>query len=1483
MQTRHDGKNPFVLLIMIFLKRPLKTTAAVCCAIIIKSFTTSLTLFAQPPANSTTGFDHEMPWAKASTSLIALSTPMANGRTFAGQGPGVTSTYALSVAGNEGANPRGSGDQLVSVSRATGASFTSQPASDNNDEFVLESIVTNPMGSLESMQLQFDDFKNSSSTMAQQGILAVSSSRPFITTWQTTDTEIIILTRGGGYNYEVTWTNTTNPGQGDGSATGQTGNYTISGLTNGDIYQVSIIGDFPRIYFNNNAGQRDKIQSIEQWGTNPWSSMREAFRGCSNLVYNASDAPDLSGVTDLHGMFEGASSFNGDISSWNTSNITNISSTFAGATSFNRDLNAWDVSNVTSMSSMFSGANSFDGNISGWNTSSVTNMSSMFAGATSFNKDLNAWDVSNVTNMSSMFSGANSFDGNISGWNTSSVTNMGSMFAGATSFNRDLNAWDVGNVTNMSSMFSGASSFDGNISGWNTSSVTNMRSMFAGATSFNRDLNAWDVSNVTSMSSMFSGASSFNGNISGWNTCSLSGIVDMFNGASSFNRDLGGWDVINVRDMSRTFRRASSFNGDLGGWDTRNVTRLDNTFRDAVAFNDPGVSNWNTESVTDMRSTFANANSFDQDLNWNTSSVTVMRFMFGSADNFNGDISGWNTSNVTDMDAMFQFARNFNRDLSAWDVSNVTDMSNMLDGTSSFNQDLGGWDISSVRDMVRMLNNSGLDVTNYDNTFIGWAGQTVTSGLRLGAQGLIYSCNAEAERQSLVTDDGWTISGDASSVPVPGVPTLPNITASCEVTSLPNPSVTSSLGAVSITNDASLPITTQGSFLVTWTYTDLANCNVTQPQNIIIDDITSPTATTQNITVSLDAFGNSVITPSQVDNGSTDDCGIASLALNRTNFSCADLGANTITLTVADDVGNTANGTATVTIVDDLTPTVATQNVTLQLDATGNVSLAPAQVDNGSDDNCGVSSLALDKTSFSCADLGTNTVNLSAEDGSGNPASMTATITVEDNIAPTALAQDLTVELDALGNVSITAVQVDNGSVDNCSVASLSLDQSDFDCTQVGTNTVTLTAVDRGGNTSPATATLTIVDNLAPQLVVQDLLVELDATGNASITPAQIDNGSNDNCSIASLTLDQVDFNCTETGTNAITFTAMDAHGNTNSTTANVTIVDNIAPVAVAQDITLELDASGNATITPNQVDNGSNDNCSVDLSLDRTHFSCDDLGDNTVTLTVIDPSGNSNTATVTVTVLDNLAPTVVSSDLSVALDVNGLATLRAEDVSNADVDNCRVQTIELDRGEFTCADLGNNTVTLRIVDQSGNSMETSAAVEVMDHLPPRVSNCPTGITATDPLVFYDLPEAVDNCSISSALLVEGLESGSEFPVGTTLVTYEFSDPSGNVATCSFQVIINEADLELDIPTAFSPNGDGVNDTWNILNLDRYPNARLRVFDVSGNEVFSFRGYQEEWDGNYRGKILPVASYYYVLDLEDQNDQVLKGKITIIK
>eukprot|EP00804_Cyclotella_cryptica_P016342 CCRYP_009908-RA/>CCRYP_009908-RA protein AED:0.40 eAED:0.40 QI:27/-1/1/1/-1/0/1/21/143 len=93
------------------------------------------------------------------------------------------------------------------------------------------------------------------------------------------------------------------------------------------------------------------------------------------------------------------------------------------------------------MSSMFDGAETFNDNLSHWNVSSVTNMNSMFSGADAFKGDLSSWDVGSVKDMSYMFFHAYKFNGNLSSWNVSSVTDMRSMFSNALAFNQDLCAW----------------------------------------------------------------------------------------------------------------------------------------------------------------------------------------------------------------------------------------------------------------------------------------------------------------------------------------------------------------------------------------------------------------------------------------------------------------------------------------------------------------------------------------------------------------------------------------------------------------------------------------------------------------------------------------------------------------------------------------------------------------------------------------------------------------------------------------------------------------------------------------------------------------------------------------------------------------------------------------------------------------------------------------------------------------------------------
>lgn len=157
---------------------------------------------------------------------------------------------------------------------------------------------------------------------------------------------------GSGYNYNVDCNN-------DGviDLTSQTGNATCSYATPG-TYTIRINGTFPRIYFS--ASQdRSKLTQVDRWGSNAWTSMAYAFYGCNNLDVIATDAPNLTNVTDLSGMFSGASAFNRPIGNWNTGSVTDMSSMFSGASDFNQDLSRWSFGNVHRLSTFLFNAESF--------------------------------------------------------------------------------------------------------------------------------------------------------------------------------------------------------------------------------------------------------------------------------------------------------------------------------------------------------------------------------------------------------------------------------------------------------------------------------------------------------------------------------------------------------------------------------------------------------------------------------------------------------------------------------------------------------------------------------------------------------------------------------------------------------------------------------------------------------------------------------------------------------------------------------------------------------------------------------------------------------------------------------------------------------------------------------------------------------------------------------------------------------------------
>ncbi|MDN3724243.1 HYR domain-containing protein, partial [Aequorivita sp. SDUM287046] len=116
--------------------------------------------------------------------------------------------------------------------------------------------------------------------------------------------------------------------------------------------------------------------------------------------------------------------------------------------------------------------------------------------------------------------------------------------------------------------------------------------------------------------------------------------------------------------------------------------------------------------------------------------------------------------------------------------------------------------------------------------------------------------------------------------------------------------------------------------------------------------------------------------------------------------------------------------------------------------------------------------------------VGNTIVTLSVTDSDNNTSTCDFNVTVLDNENPVAVCQDITIDLDPVtGIANITGADIDNGSTDNCGIASLTLDVSSFDCSMTGANTVVMTVTDNSGNTATCTATVTVQDVTAPEIV----------------------------------------------------------------------------------------------------------------------------------------------------------------------------------------------------------------------------------------------------------------------------------------------------------------------------------------------------------------------------------------------------------------
>ncbi|TKG96678.1 HYR domain-containing protein, partial [Puteibacter caeruleilacunae] len=368
------------------------------------------------------------------------------------------------------------------------------------------------------------------------------------------------------------------------------------------------------------------------------------------------------------------------------------------------------------------------------------------------------------------------------------------------------------------------------------------------------------------------------------------------------------------------------------------------------------------------------------------------------------------------------------------------------------------------------------------------------------------------------------------------------------------------------------------------------------------------------------------------------------------------LGSTDVKVLATDDVGLTDECTFTVVVVDNEDPVANCKDITVQLDALGNVNISEDAVNDGSTDACGGLTFDTDITTFDCTDVGPNTVILTVTDANGNSSTCTATVTVQDNTDPFISCKDITIELDEQGVTSITAIELVGDLNDNCSpledlefIAS----KTDFNCDDVGQNTVVLTVIDGSGNSTSCDAIVTVQDNIDPTITCpENIVVYAD---QETCTAEGVELGApetDDNCGVDGVENDAPEI--FPLGVTVVTWTVTDLSGNIATCEQEVDVqaypvaVDDYQfidePVAIIMPLENDLDCDDNIDPTSLVTFNGpTHGTITVDSEGNVTYIGEQGyMGPDQFEYIICDTDGLCDTATVVLDVDLNEPPVAV-------------------------------------------------------------------------------------------------------------------------------------------------------------------------------------------------------------------------------------------------
>ncbi len=359
-------------------------------------------------------------------------------------------------------------------------------------------------------------------------------------------------------------------------------------------------------------------------------------------------------------------------------------------------------------------------------------------------------------------------------------------------------------------------------------------------------------------------------------------------------------------------------------------------------------------------------------------------------------------------------------------------------------------------------------------------------------------------------------------------------------------------------------------------------------------------------------------------------------------------------------------------------------------------------------------------------------------------------------------------------------------------------------------------------------------------------------------------------------------------GTTIVTWTVTDAAtpGNVTTCSFEVVVEDNEAPAMTCPaDIVSNSNPSicGNTEFWTNPT---ATDNCTLTPDLEWDIYDEDNVlvshqtgltagsgvnytfgvGENTVTYTATDESGNPFSCSFTVTINDMADPTISGCPSDLTIDnqlgqCGAIATWIAPTAS----DNCTGVLLTSTHSPGSFFDVGTTTVTYTATDASSNTTTCSFDVTVVDNEDP-VITCPADITVTanpgdcDATVTFTAPVGTDNCMGATTTQTDmtGLSSGSLFPAGTTMLEFTVTDAASNDASCMMSITVSTAPVAVDDESLANPPGPV---TLNVVTNDTDCDSNIDVSTVDlapstmGQQTSLMVPMEGTWSVNASGEV----------------------------